>query len=380
MNGLNAVKLSLLNFRKNLFSIILVILETATLFLSVNYLASALKERRMLIEPFEFMFNDKTAFVYDDNFITNTMLFNETELQSREHILENIGGGYKIYDIMSASLSDGKYTVISLSDEIYGRLAMPLQSGSYKSAVGTFGTRLGEHEITLPSRDVLKLTVSGVLTATTFIPEMTGVNSSMSASGFYSNSVSEQNTVIITNRSSISGFEGQFRGRAGFFIEFTENASDNIAALRSVTTTMPMTDIAKNSRAELNDDLAGFIPLICVIGSIVLLGIVFVSVIIFKDNERKNAVFLLCGYSKKGIVGLHCAGIFLITVLSAGVAWAEFEVLKLLKIEAAVDVKLTLENLAVSVLTILALITAAAIAPMILTARRSPADYLRETN
>lgn len=380
MNALNAVKLSLLNFRKNLFSVILVILETAALFLSVNYLTSTLKERRMLIEPYEFLFNDNTAFVYDDYFISNTMLFDETELQSREHILENVGGDHKIYDIKSLSLYDGQYTVISLSDEIYSRLAMPLQLGSYRNAVGTVGTRLGEHEITLPSGDVLKLTVSGVLTETTFIPEMTSVNSSMSASGFYSNSVNESNTVIITNRSSISELEDQFRGRACFLIEFSENAAENIAILNSVTTTMPMSDIAKNSRAELNDDLAGFVPLICVIGFIVLLGIVFVSVIIFKENERKNAVFLLCGYSKRGIVGLHCAGIFMITVLSAGVAWAAFEVLKLLKIEAAVGVKLTLENAAVSVLTILALIIAAAIVPMLLTVRRAPADHLRETD
>ena len=377
---MNAVKLTLLNFRNNLFSVILVILETATLFLSANYLASALKERRMLIEPFEFLFNDKTVFVNDDHFLDNLMFFDETELQSREHILENIGGDYKIYDIMSANLSDGKYTVISLSDEIYSRLALPLQSGSYKNAVGTFGTTPGEHGIPLPNGDVLKLTVSGVLTATTFIPEMTSVNGSMSASGFYSSSVKEPNIIIITNRSSISGFEDQFRGRACFFIEFSENAAENIVALRRMTTTIPMTDIAKNSQAELNDDLAGFIPLICVIGFIVLLGIVFISVIIFKDNERKNAVFLLCGYSKRGIVGLHCAGIFLITVLSAGVALAAFEVLKILKIEAAVGVKLTLENLAVSVLTVLALITAAAIAPVLLTARKSPADYLRDTN
>lgn len=376
---MNAVKLSLLNFRKNIFSIILVILETATLFLSVNYLASTLKERRMLIAPFEFLFNDKTAFVNDDNFISNTILFNETALQSREHILEKVEGDYKIYDVKSAKSTDGNYTIISLSDEIYSRLALPLQSGSYKTSVGTAGTRRGKHEITLPSGDVLKITTSGVLTDTTFIPEMTGVSSAMSVSGFYSNSVNEPN-IIITNRSSISDLESQFRGRTCFFIEFSENAAENIAALRNVTTTMPISDIAENSQAELNDDLSGFVPLTCVIGFIVLLGIVFISVIIFKDNERKNAVFLLCGYSKRGIVGLHCAGIFMVTVLSAGISWAAFEVLKILEIEAAVGVKLTFENLVVSILTILTLIIAAAIAPMILTARRSPVDYLRETN
>lgn len=376
---MDAVKLSLLNFKKNIFSIILIIFEIAALFLSVNYLTSTLRERGMLIAPFEFMFNDKTAFVNDDYFINNSMMFHETELQSREHILENVAGSYKIYDVMSAISADGNYTVISLSDEIYGQLALPLQLGSYKSSVGTVGTMLGEHEITLQSGDVLKLTTSGVLTTTTFIPEMNSVSNTMSVSEFYSNSVNEPN-IIITDRRSISDFESQFRGRACFFIEFTENAAENIAALRNVTTAMPVLDIAKSSQAELNDDLSGFIPLICVIGFIVLLGIVFVSVIIFKDNERKNAVFLLCGYSKKGIVGLHCAGIFLIIVLSAGISWAAFEVLKILEIEAVSGVKLTVENLVVSVLTILALVTAAVIAPMILTARKSPADYLRETN
>ena len=376
---MNAVKLSLLNLRKNIFSIILIIFETATLFLSMNFLVSTLKERSMLIVPFEFLFNDNTAFVNDDNFVNNFTMFNETELQSREHILENVKGDYKIYDVKSANSADGNYTVISLSDEIYNRLRLPLQSGSYKNSVGTIGTLLGEHEITLPSGAVLKLTMSGVLTATTFIPEMNSVNSAMSVSELYCNSVNEPN-IIITNRSSISDFESQFKGRTCFFIEFSENAAENIATLRNVTTAMPISNMVKNSQTELNDDLSGFIPLICVIGFIVLLGIVFISVIIFKDNERKNAVFLLCGYSKRGIVGLHCAGIFLITVLSAGISLAAFGVLKILEIEAVIGINLTFENLAVSVLTILMLIITAAIVPTILTAGKSPADYLRETN
>lgn len=376
---MNAVNLTFLNFRKNIFSIILIILETAALFLSANYLTIVIKERSMLITPFEFLFNDKTVFVNDDNFINNMTMFNETELQSRGHILENVESGYKIYDIISATSADGNYTVISLSDEIYSRLALPLQRGSYKNSVGTVGTLLGEHKITLPSGNVIELTTSGELTATTYIPEMSRFYTAMGVSGFYENSVNDPN-IIITNRSSISGLESQFRGRTCFFIEFSENAAENIQALRNLTTTMPVSDIAKNSKAELNDDLSGFIPLICVIGFIVLLGIVFISVIIFKENERKNAVFLLCGYSKRGIVGLHCAGIFLITVLSAGISLMVFEVLRFLEIEAVKGIILTFENLVVSVLIILMLILAAAIASLILTARKSPADYLRKTN
>lgn len=373
---MNAIKISLLNFKKNVFTYVLVLLEISVLFLTVNYLVSVLKEREMLISTFRCALNENAAFVDDDSSASNAVLYGMTELQSREKLLSDISDDYKIYDVMSAN--NGDYIVFSLSDEMYNGLALPLFNGNYKSAVGTFGTKCGEHEIKFSDGTSLTLVTSGTLTAITSIPEMNSSKNNMTVRDFYYTSVNEPN-IILTNRSSISGYEHQFRVNPFFFIEFEENASENFAKIQNkggIVTTGNL--IAENSRKALESDLSGSVPLAYLIAFISLLGIVFVSVITFKGNERKNAVFRLCGYSGMGIVGMHCVGIFLLTMLSACVAAAAFGIMKLLKIEAAVGLTLSPLNLFISLVTMAVLILAAAVVPMILTAKRTPAEYFRK--
>lgn len=372
---MNAMNIFLLNFKKNIFTYVLVILEISALFLAVNYLISVTKEREMYIAPFRPILNEKTVFVNDDSFMDNAALYDMTELQSREVLLTDISDEYIIYDVMS--IYNGEYTVFSLSDEIYDGLALPLLYGNYRSSVGTFGTELGEHEIKFPDGTSMKIKTSGTLTSITAIPEMNGAGNNMSVSDFYYTSVNDRN-VIITNRTAISGFEHQFRGRTCFFIEFKENAAENIAKIQNKGSQATLSNlIAENSQKALEANLSGSVPLVCLITFIALLGIVFVSVITFKDNERKNAVFRLCGYSGKSIVGMHCASILLLTVLSVGVAAAAFVIIKMLEIEAVVGLVLSPLNLIVSLITIAALVLAAAVVPIILTAKKSPAEYFR---
>ncbi len=373
---MNAIKISLLNFKKNVFTYVLVLLEISVLFLTVNYLVSVLKEREMFIAPFRCALHENAAFVDDDSSASNAALYGMTELQSREQLLSDISDDYKIYDVMS--VNSGDYIVFSLSDEMYNGLALPLFNGNYKSAVGTFGTKRGAHEIKFSDGTSLTLVTSGTLTAITSIPEMNSSKNNMTVNDLYYTSVNEPN-IILTNRSSISGYEYQFRVNPFFFIEFEENASKNFAKIQNKGGIVTAGDlIAENSRRALESDLSGTVPLAYLITFISLLGIVFVSVITFKGNERKNAVFRLCGYSGIGIVGIHCVGIFLLTILSAGVAAAAFGIMKSLKIEAAVGLTLSPLNLFVSLVTIAVLILAAAVVPMIMTAKRTPAEYFRK--
>lgn len=373
---MNAVKISLLNFKKNLFTYILVLLEISVLFLSVNYLVSVLKESEMYTAPFRCVLNENTVFVNDEGFAFNQAFYGMTGLQSRDKLLSDISDKYKIYDVMTAS--SGDYTVISLSDEIYDGLAMPLLNGNYKSAVGTFGTKVGEHEIKFSDGTSMKIRTSGTLTVITSIPEMNSIKNNMTAKDFYYTSVNDRN-VILTNRTSISGFEHKFSVRSCFFIEFKANVAGNTAKLQNNGAQATPADlIADNSQKALKAELSGSVPLVCLIAFISLLGIVFVSVITFKNNERRNAVFRLCGYSGMRIIGIHCFGIMLLTVLAMGAAAAAFGVMKLFEIEAAVGLALSLLNLIVSLITIAALVLAAAVVPMILTAKKTPAEYFRK--
>lgn len=373
---MNEIKISVLNFKRNGFTYILVLFEISVLFLAVNYLVSVWKEQEMYIAPFRCVLKENVAFVTDSSLTDNLTLFGMTARQSREKLLSDVSDQYKIYDVMTTS--NGEYTVFSFSDELYDGLSMPLLNGNYKSAVGTFGTKLGENEIKFSDGTSMKIKTSGTLTAITSVPEMNSVRTNMPVNDFYCTYVNDRN-VILTNRTAINGFEDKFNVRFCFFIEFQTNIAENITKLQNAGAwVIPAVLIAENSQKALESKLSGFVPLVCLITFISLLAIVFVSVITWKENERKNAVFRLCGYSNMRLIKLHCFGIMLLTALSMGVAAAVFAIMKLLEIEAAVGLALSPLNLFVSLIAIAALVLAAAIVPMILTAKKTPAEYFRK--
>lgn len=205
---MNTIKITLLAFKKNTFIFILVIVQLAVLFLAENYMVSALVEREMQFSPFKPVFNENTVFVYDSEYVKNAAMLGVDSKASREMLLCEITDEYKIYDVMS--FTNGEYTVYSLSDDIYASLDLPLVFGNYGSAVGSFETPVGEKEIFFPDGTNLKLETSGALTASTYIPTMMSLSSQdMTASDFYYSSVNERN-IILTNRSSISGYEQHF--------------------------------------------------------------------------------------------------------------------------------------------------------------------------
>lgn len=373
---MNAIKISFLNFKRNVITYILVLLELSVLFLAVNYLVCVLKEREMYIAPFRQILNENTVFANDESYMSN-MILGMTGRESREKMLSEITDEYKIYDVIS--VNNGKYIVMSMSDELYAGLTLPLSNGNYKSAVGTVGTALGEHTVDFLDGSSMKISTSGTLTPITVLPEMNSIKNNMTVKDFFITSVNDKN-IIITNRTAISGFEDKFRVRSCFFIEFKNDISENTKKLQNggATTTSAVL-IGENSQKALKAELSGTVPVVCLITFISLLGIVFVSVITFKRNEQKNAVFRLCGYSNARIMGLHCFGILLLTVVSMGAAAAAFKIMKLFELEATVGISLSLPNLIVSLAATAVLILFAAVVPMISTARKTPAEYFRRT-
>lgn len=215
MIALDYINFTFHSIKKNAAAFILVILEFAALLLTVNFAVSAINDRRMLSAPFKDILNDKTIYVDDWNYTEKHIEQEMDQRQSRQVMLDEVTGDYKIYDVLH--FFDGTYMVISVSDEIYSHLKMPLIGGSYKTAAGAFGTTLGEHTVTVD--DVtLTMNVSGNLTQSTFLPMM----SSFSTKGFTTKDIFEtsinQPNVIVTNRSSIRGYEEKFGASSGFFL------------------------------------------------------------------------------------------------------------------------------------------------------------------
>lgn len=372
---MNTIKITLLAFKKNAFTFILVIAQLAVLFLAENYMVSALVERKMQFAPFEPLLNDNTAFVYDIEYEKNAAMLGMDSKASRETLLSGINDEYKIYDVMS--FTNGEYTVYSVSDEIYASLALPLAFGNYESGVGSFGMSVGEKVIIFSDGSDLRLKISGALTASTYIPSMTSFSSQdMTADEFYYSSVNERN-IILTNRSSIGGYERHFRLSSGFLIEFKSGAAQNLEALKGVALTVPATEIAESTYKALQNDLLKFIPLVGTVLIIVIIGIICVSVITFKENERRNAVLWICGYSRAGLIGVHTAGTALVTALSVIISLAAFGIMKLSGNEMLIGINLTIENLVATFMTCALLSAISAVVPALKCRKASPAEYIR---
>lgn len=372
---MNTIKITLLAFKKNAFTFILVIAQLAVLFLAENYMVSALVERKMQFAPFEPLLNDNTAFVYDIEYEKNAAMLGMDSKASRETLLSGINDEYKIYDVMS--FTNGEYTVYSVSDEIYASLALPLAFGNYESGVGSFGMSAGEKVISFSDGSDLRLKISGALTASTYIPAMTSFSSQdMTADEFYYSSVNERN-IILTNRSSIGGYERHFRLSSGFLIEFKSGAAQNLEALKGVALTVPATEIVESTYKALQNDLLKFIPLVGTVLIIVIIGIICVSVITFKENERRNAVLWICGYSRAGLIGVHTAGTALVTALSVIISLAAFGIMKLSGNEMLIGINLTIENLVATFMTCALLSAISAVVPALKCRKASPAEYIR---
>lgn len=372
---MNTIKITLLSFKKNTFTFILVIAQLAVLFLAENYMVSALVEREMQFAPFKPVFNENTAFVYDSEYVKNAAMLGIDTKASREMLLSDIKDEYKIYDVMS--FKNGDYTVYSASDEIYASLALPLASGNYGSAVGSSGMSAGEKDIFFPDGTNLRLKTSGALTASTYIPVMMNLSSQdMTAGDFYYTSVNERN-IILTNRSSIGGYEQHFRLSSGFLIEFKSGSARNFEVLKGRALIIPTTEIAENTNKAIQKDLLNYLPLVGTVLIIVIIGIICISVIIFKESERRNAVLWICGYSRAGIIGVHTVGIALMTVLSVIISLAAYGLLKLSGNEMLIGVNLTLENFIITFITCMLLSAISSAVSAIRSRKTSPVEYLR---
>lgn len=369
---MNSIKLFLLSFKKNIFSYILVILEVAALLVVENYMICTLSEREMLHKAYYPLLGENSVLAID--------MREPFFARSIDKLIEGLPQDCKIYDTVYAS--NGKLEIISVSDEIYENLALPLSFGSYgnvlNSAVGTVDIKLGNNTMHFDDGTSLTLNVSGKLTDTTYIPMMTEIGN-VTVKELYTSREGAANT-IITSRSAIKGYEKKFLHMGGIIVEFKSDYERGVEILRengaSIT---PARSIVEKSDAELTEDKAKFLPLTAAIAVVVLTGIICISIITFKENERRNGVLWLCGYSRMGIIGVHSIGIALITIMSAVISLAAFGVMRSSGSEFVTGITLSFGNFIATIITCLALTLFSALVPAIKSRKTSPVEYFRRT-
>ncbi len=370
---MDSIKFAFLSIRKNAAAFVLVILELAALLLAVNFAMSTINDCSMLNASFRRILGSKTVFVYDTKYPQNAVEMGLNRNESRQIILDEIQGDYKIYDVLTRYT--GTYAVISVSDEIYSRMKLPLVLGNRMTAAGTFGTSLGKHTIELEKGSLI-VNVSGILTKNTYLPMMSsfGTNS-FNTKDMFSTSTNTKN-IIVTNRSAISGFEDEFTVSPGFFVTFENEYDENFKRLERVGGIISGKDLIKNSNAALTEDILSFVPVLLCVLFIVIIGMVSISIIISRQNEYRNGVMWLCGYSKKRILLIHAVNILFIMILSAVVGAITLGVLKITGNELAVTMNLSFANIIASLILFGFLLLVSLVIPAVKCAKTSLIEYL----
>ena len=371
MNYLNMV---LRTIKNHTFMFVLILVELAALFIAVNYAVSTISDRQMLTKPFANLLDENSLYVYDDIFFEEYSGNFLGALSSRQKILDELYGEYEMYDVMIYYGEDG-INVISVSDELYSRLRLPLVSGNRSGAVGG-NISTGKRTVLFGEKPI-EFNITGKLTSPSYIPMMSAFNSSDTMTkDFFVNS-GEMQDFILTDRSSIFGAEDHFIANLGFIIKFHENAEENMNLLGSTALTVSGTKIMENSAAALLDDLSGFMILFSCVFIIVMIGMVSISVIVYLHNERQSGILWICGYSKKQILISHATNMLVILTASVGVGAAVYGILSALGNEITTSVTLGGINIFATVILYIFLVVLSMIIPAVNIAKKTPVEYLR---
>lgn len=373
---MNTLKLAFISLGKKILTLVLIILELTALFMTEIYMINALEERSILNAPYSKLLNENCFVVYDSKYIQKQMENQKlTMTESHNELLKDLKGDYQVYDIMCVNTD--LYYIVSVNDDIYKALKLPLSSGSYgtekNSAVAS--KKVPKGNLAVQTADgSLELNICGTLTENTYIPSTSSYNIDMTINDLYFPTYIDN--LIITNRSAIKGFEDQFTCDLGFLIVFKSDIEENVNLLKSKAAVLDGPSFAENTRKALNDDLRNFLPLLCCLILIVIIGIVCVSLTIFNENRYSNGVLWLCGYSKARILAVHAQSIIILPIISLIVSALAILIFKLINSEFVTNIRFTLPCFASALITCFFLLIVSMAVPMIKTAGKSPVEYL----
>lgn len=371
------IKMALYSFAKNKLTFIFIIIETGALFLALNFLVSTLNDIDILNRAYKDILADNGYTVYDENSNENFVFEGLDTRQSREKILENLTGNYKVYDIIYL-MDESGVMIYSVSDEIYSKLAVPLSFGNYSKGVCSPDISLGEYNAKLHDGKTLTIPLSGKLTLSTYIPQCGASKSNgFSTKDMYSISFNTQKTIII-NRSSVADFIDEFHFSPQFIIQFDdENAEQNIKKLNENSSAYSGELILENTEKELERSFMKFMPVIVCVLIITLIGTLSISMILHTQNEYRNGCLWICGYSRKQIIFSQAVNILFPMIIAAAIGVIVFAVWRLFENSPAAGMSISIYNFAVSILMCLLLTGTATAIPYFKSINKSPIEYLR---
>lgn len=379
---MNTLNLIILSIKTNKLAYFLTVIEIAVLLLTVNVLVSTIADRAMLDSAYSKVLGGNSVFVWDTKYMENKI--NGTAVnakQSRELLLNNLEGEYRIYDsIVFEGNSANGVKIIALSDEIYNNLALPLTSGNYSGAVTNFGGATGKLIFDCDGISI-ELNVTGILTSNTFLPIMSSYStgSDFTIKDFYVTSDDSKN-FIITRKSSVKGYEDLFAFNSGFVIQFNDdNYCGNVEILNSKAGVTEGQKLLENSKRALNEDLKDFIPLLICVTIAVIIGTVSVSIIIGDKSRYRNGVLWLCGYSRRKIIILHLISIVFMFIISAIIYIFAYFTLSVFKINFFTSASFSLANIITTIIVCGVLSVLSMIVPIVQSRKTAPVEFLRRS-
>ncbi|MCX4355966.1 MAG: hypothetical protein OSJ43_07050 [Oscillospiraceae bacterium] len=159
-------------------------------------------------------------------------------------------------------------------------------------------------------------------------------------------------------------------------MKFYQDCEENYKSVANAGGIIGGSDIINNSKTSLKDDLAGFVPVLVCVLCIVIIGILCISAILARQNEYRNGVMWLCGFSKKQILWSHAVSVLTMLIISAAVGAAVYGSLRILENELALTMNLTFANLVCSIILCALLIGISLIIPASKSTNKSPIEYL----
>ena len=384
---MKSIKLALLGFvsRKKLTLIILIQL-TAVLCV-LNILIASLNNRRMLLEPYEGI-ADQKGFYFNDAL---------GEFENSDDLTSMLSSSARVFSIRQASAfldSQEPFKLLVLPDEFYDSLRMPLADKSSETSPGAVifrghgNYKAGDAVPFTCYRIHNKFTVLGVLTDTSYVPDLTSFNYEDDIGLFYEQvSTDTTDTVyaLMSERDYVRlGYDPSCCARQAGMIIYYPDAADSSdleqdkALLDQIGMTRELEDIYSLSVKNLKETEKKYLPLALIVFFVVIVGVVFGMGIRTSGQLKNYAVYYIYGANSYDVFKINLLTDLVLILCSAILSALALFLFEAFGASAGFGLVFRLNNISASLLLIAAVLVMSAILPIGLIRRTRPAELLKE--
>lgn len=355
-------------FCRNFSLYIIMIAELSVIMLALNIAIGSYNSRNMLYKPFE-------QYLTRDGWYMRSADMNYTEEPGNDklyEIINSLEGDYEMVASYSSTVTSevGDLRLTILNDDLYYALCMPLEEGDYAQAVVTHNPhfKLGD-TVRLGSTE---LTISGVLTENTYVPDISGYNIDMDVTDFYNvfqsnaqlvqlNEGEKPTPILILPQSTVQSEidknlnNGIYQSFYYFVVcrtELTEKQREHNTEILNENSIdivyMPFSTINKRSEIYVNESLQKVIPIIVCISIIAVFGILCCCSINVSRSMRNNAVLYMCGASNRDLRIINAVSDFLVVSASLVISITVLKIISLNGVDDSIGFVLGNNNIFVT--------------------------------